>query len=51
MAPVQKRLTMSLADSTSSSGTGVRPASSAILMWNRPRMVELSTAASFTIFA
>ena len=31
MAPVEKRLTMSAAGSTSSSGTGVRPSSSARL--------------------
>ena len=30
MAPVEKRLTISAAGSTSSSGTGVRPSSSAV---------------------
>ena len=39
MAPVAKRLTMSLADSTSEISTGVRPISSADLMRKRPRRV------------
>jgi hypothetical protein len=40
MAPVEKRLTISLAGSTSSSGTACAPVSSAGLMRNRPRMVR-----------
>ncbi len=40
MAPVEKRLTISAADSTSSIGTGRRPSSSAFLMRKRPRMAK-----------
>ena len=40
IAPVAKRLTISLAGSTSSSGTGLRVSSSAVLIRNRPRMRE-----------
>ena len=39
MAPVEKRLTMFFAGSTSSIGTAARPSSAADLMRNRPRMV------------
>ena len=39
MAPVEKRLTISAAGSTSSSGTGLRPISSAVFRRNRPRSV------------
>jgi hypothetical protein len=44
MAPVAKRLTMS-AGSTSSSGTGLRPSSSALLIRNRPRIGAASRPA------
>ena len=40
MAPVEKRRTMVLAGSTSSSGTGLRPSSCADFSRNRPRMVS-----------
>ncbi len=39
MAPVENRLTILSALSTSAMGTGLRPASSADLMRNRPRSV------------
>ena len=45
IAPVAKRLTMFLAGSTSSSGTGLRSSSSAVLTRNRPRMVTSVSAA------
>ena len=48
MAPVEKRFTMSCAVSTSFSGTGARPVSSAFLMRKRPRMVLSSLSCSFT---
>ena len=51
MAPVEKRRTMFLAGSTSSSGTGLRPSSSAVLMRNRPRMVSSRSVCSLTILA
>ena len=44
MAPVAKRRTICAAGSTSSSGTGVRPSSSAELMRNRPRIVSSCSA-------
>ena len=47
MAPVAKRLTISLAGSTSSSGTGSRPSSSADLRSNRLRMVSSRAESSF----
>ena len=50
IAPVAKRLTMFLAGSTSSSGTGLRSSSSAVLTRNRPRMVT-SVSCSLRIFA
>ena len=40
MAPLEKRLTISAAGSTSSIGTAVRPSSSALLMRKRPRMAK-----------
>ena len=50
IAPVAKRLTMFLAGSTSSIGTGLRSSSSAVLTRNRPRIVT-SVSCSFRIFA
>ena len=51
IAPVAKRLTMSLAGSTWSSGTGLRLSSSALLMRNRPRIVSSRSDCSLRIFA
>ncbi len=49
MAPVEKRLTISVAGITSSSGTGARPSSSASRILNRPRIV-LAREASLSIW-
>ena len=51
IAPVAKRLTMSLAGSTWSSGTGLRLSSSALLMRNMPRSVSSRSDCSLRIFA
>ncbi|MNE91879.1 hypothetical protein D3C80_1895480 [compost metagenome] len=51
MAPVEKRLTISTAGSTSSMETGLRPSASADLTLNRPRMVFMRSAVSFTMSA
>ncbi|MNU07618.1 hypothetical protein D3C72_2532880 [compost metagenome] len=51
MAPVEKRLTMSVAGSTSSTEIGLRPAASALLTVNRPRIVFILSAELFTISA
>ena len=51
IAPVAKRLTMSLAGSTWSSGTGLRFSSSAVLILNRPRSVNSRSDCSLRIFA
>ena len=51
IAPVAKRLTISLAGSTSSSGTGLRLSSSAVLSLNRPRSVSSFSDCSFSTFA
>ena len=51
IAPVAKRLTMSLAGSTWSSGTGLRFSSSAVLIRNRPRSVNSRSDCSLRIFA
>ena len=51
IAPVAKRLTMSLAGSTSSSGTGLRFSSSAVLILNRPRSVNSRSDCSLRILA
>ena len=51
MAPVEKRLTMEAANSTSSIGTGLRPSDSAERMRNMPRMVMSCSDWSFTCLA
>ena len=51
MAPVVKRFTISLAGSTSSIGTGLRPSSSADLSRNRPRMVRRRSDCSLLTLA
>jgi len=51
IAPVAKRLTISLAGSTWSSGTGLRFSSSADLILNRPRSVNSRSDCSLRIFA
>jgi hypothetical protein len=48
IAPVENRLTIETAGSTSSSGTGVRPSSSAALMRKRPRTVNNRALCSFS---
>src|SRR5947209_3466932 len=50
IAPVENRRTMFFAGSTSSSGTGLRPSSSAVFRRKRPRMVTSRSDCSFTIF-
>ncbi|MCY1313815.1 hypothetical protein D9M70_643760 [compost metagenome] len=49
IAPVEKRLTMSVAGSTSSTEIGLRPRASALFTVNRPRMVFMRSAELFTI--
>ncbi len=51
IAPVAKRLTMSLAGSTWSIGIGLRFSSSAFLIRNRPRSVSSRSDCSFRILA
>jgi hypothetical protein len=51
MAPVENRLTISAAGSTSSSGTGLRPAASAVRISNRPRMAFIRSVERLTISA
>ncbi len=51
IAPVENRLTMSLAGSTSSSLTGLRLSSSALLIRNRPRSVSRRSDCSLRILA
>jgi hypothetical protein len=48
IAPVEKRLTIAAAGSTSSSGMALRPNSSAALMRNNPRTVRRVFSPSFT---